>query len=405
MEDLILINNIFTGRYLAQNIGHEFINLYQCDNGNYYIYVNPYGNIDSKNDNNVKYVVLVRSLSGQKKLQVIGYCEVEEQILINAKHPTIRATENTKNESIKLGKRQKDYIENNKIYYGGFSLYDIFKDNTSNINTAYFITYKVHTICLANNEIILPITTRTSESMKIYIDKNNQEYKYLIEKIKDKKLWDSAKKIDVDIIKSRNKTFLEIIRKNYDETIISNLLSYFLSEDSNHWKSFQKILNLNINETIEYIYRETECNIDIFIRTKNHIIVIENKIKSTINGLNNDDKKMSQLKKYYKYAIEEAKNSRIDKSNVHFFILRPDYNKEDISSYDYHEYYTIIYYSQLYDIISNIDNKSIYLDELYNVSKIHKNTIDNELYDYQNDLLTQKILKLKDAMYANKNST
>lgn len=39
----IVINRMFTGKYLRDNIGHEVINLFQADNGKYYVYLNDIG--------------------------------------------------------------------------------------------------------------------------------------------------------------------------------------------------------------------------------------------------------------------------------------------------------------------------------------------------------------------------
>ncbi len=70
-KDVILLNNLFSGTYIENNIGGEIINMYQDDNGNHYVYVNPYGNVNKEWDNRVKFVLFFRSI-GQGIVKVIG---------------------------------------------------------------------------------------------------------------------------------------------------------------------------------------------------------------------------------------------------------------------------------------------------------------------------------------------
>jgi len=54
MQNVILLNNLFNGEYIKEKVGGEIINMYQSDNDNYYVYINPYGNIEKKWDNSGK---------------------------------------------------------------------------------------------------------------------------------------------------------------------------------------------------------------------------------------------------------------------------------------------------------------------------------------------------------------
>ena len=47
-ESVIILNRMYVGDYLGENLGHEVINLIKCDNGNHYIYVNPYGTVNEE---------------------------------------------------------------------------------------------------------------------------------------------------------------------------------------------------------------------------------------------------------------------------------------------------------------------------------------------------------------------
>ena len=404
-KNVILINNLFTGRYIAafDNIGHEFINIYQCDNGSHYVYANPYGNIGKQWDHRIEFVVYVRALPKQGKLQIIGYAEIEKQILFQATHPNSRATTATKNLAKKLSVEQRRYIDEHNIQYGGAKLYDILKDNSSTINLVYFITFKASKVYKAIKEVLLPDhqgkALRTSESLKLYIEKGSefhQVYVDLIKQFEQRDLWEEVnQKVELEPI--RKQSLLSIIQKTYDENVISNLLAYFFSKHD-FWKIFsENVLNIKGLSHPEFIHRETENRIDLFIKTSDHLIIIENKVKSSISGVDKEDKKLSQLNKYYVHAKRRAKELSIPFENVIFYILRPDYNNEDLSHFLYSDKYTIINYSRIYQAFHDkIFDDSVY-DELMQVVSIHAQKFDNELFDRQKNMLIQQIHFIKEA--------
>ena len=72
-----MLNKMYVGEYISNefdNIGHEFINLFQADNGKYYIYAMPYGNISNKHDNKIKTILLVRNC-GKHTLEILAKAE------------------------------------------------------------------------------------------------------------------------------------------------------------------------------------------------------------------------------------------------------------------------------------------------------------------------------------------
>lgn len=58
MNRTIIINKMYAGKYLetGENIGHEIINLFQSDDGKYYIYLNSQGTIATKYINGAKII-------------------------------------------------------------------------------------------------------------------------------------------------------------------------------------------------------------------------------------------------------------------------------------------------------------------------------------------------------------
>ena len=71
-DDVIVLNRVFSGEYLEDNIGHEVINLFKSDNGKYYLYLNALGSFHKQWKNRIKSMLLVRTIKGAKMLEVIG---------------------------------------------------------------------------------------------------------------------------------------------------------------------------------------------------------------------------------------------------------------------------------------------------------------------------------------------
>ena len=76
----ILINKMYVGRYLNDNIGHEVINLIKSDNGQNYIYVNPYGSMDKKHNNKIDTILLVRNSNIKDTFEILAQAYDLEQI-------------------------------------------------------------------------------------------------------------------------------------------------------------------------------------------------------------------------------------------------------------------------------------------------------------------------------------
>ena len=129
-KNVILLNNLFNGEYVKEKVGGEIINLYQADNGGYYVYVNPYGNIEKKWYNKIKYVLFVRSVRNGY-VKVIGKAQIEKQISLNAKFD---------NKNNKIDPVQKQYIDEHKLMYGGALI------SSLGSWSKYFITFKATAI-------------------------------------------------------------------------------------------------------------------------------------------------------------------------------------------------------------------------------------------------------------------
>lgn len=128
----IVINRMYAGSYLANNLGHEVINMFQADNGKHYLYLNPRGNILR---NNVDCMLLVRYV-GDDRVEILALAKNLKQAA--GASSSLPRDLGEKKESV--SDIQEKYIHNEDIRYGDAPILEIFNDaEQQNI----FITYEV----------------------------------------------------------------------------------------------------------------------------------------------------------------------------------------------------------------------------------------------------------------------
>lgn len=368
MKEELLINQLFAGRYLdeGENIGHEVINLFKDDEGNNNLFITPSGQIK---DHHVTNILFVRNISSRTTVEVI--CLAKDVFTIE-------------DEKIK------------KIRYAGFSLEQIFSSNTyhGDIDTVtQHVTFRSKQISIPLNRIFITLDENfkfdgatviyLKSERKVIIPQPMREY-YSEKKdakayqqltndlIRNPLIWNKTNATNVlipdGIAHNQSPSFLEVIRKEDDENIFSNLLSYFFEYSYSSFQKFAKdILKINdMGASFELVRekavgkvednpsdkskRRGKERIDIWIESEDDIIVIENKIKSGINSIVNEEqgKQSSQLNSYYAYASEVARKSQ---KAVHFYIFAPDYAKFDLNHFgaDIKDNFKIINYSEAYN--------------------------------------------------------
>lgn len=397
----IVLNRMYSGSYLSSNLGHEVINMYQADNGKYYIYLNSKGNFEKGYSNKIDKMLFVKHYA-QGVFEVIGKAEGLEDVQ-GANKPLSR---DVKDEEI--FELQKDYVDNEGgVSYGGKSIFDIFNGAEQQ---SIFITYKAEKvyrtkkekrifICCKNLKgtiseekehnikiIKLPEYNQALSSFKQYIYPTNEKsYNNLLNLINEKSLWeDNIKKVDRCELKSPRKVSLfDICQIQNNENCFSNALAYFMTRPEYYelWRNFfyeQCRISLNENFSVK---REVDAKIedknwdhnnypsggriDLLISDENNIVVIENKIKSDINKVETDGKECTQLNRYVNYVEwlvkKNTEKDKIVKKQLKFFILTPKYNIPIISDTEMKEKYDIITYADLYDYLK--DNQSVFSDD------------------------------------------
>ncbi len=405
-----IINRMYAGAFLENNIGHEVINLFSADDDSHYVYICDDGTINDKYNDRVKAVVLTRMTETIHKQEILGIAIGLTQISRKEKYAS-----RTKN----LARQQEimeEYLKEHKIEYGGVPLPEIFAKNKwgsdDEYGGFYTMTFKAENVLIPKKKIYLvdkeelisddcfelKETNLRGQKLRRYIGSLDEpaDYTTVTSLINRRDLWNDKKKPEKIIFSvTKNKiyedayfNYLDIIGRQDDENVFSNLIGYFLDNDGELLSKFCKeVLNIEDFSSEEYLLeREKNANgsrMDLYIEDENHAIVIENKIKSEINGTNerhnfNGKLIQSQLGEYYKY-VEKIKNGR----KSFYFILMPNYHKIDISKYESSKYYTKLYYSDIYEFFKkhaskNIRDKAYYEDFIKALKRHAEDYYDDE---------------------------
>ena len=223
------------------------------------------------------------------------------------------------------------------------------------------------------------------------------------------------------------KPFISILGKQYDELAYSNMFAYFFQKYPEMFVEFIKnidpdIKNKDINTNELYEVKREEGRIDLLIYTKNNVFIIENKIKSKINGekynVYSEEYVTNQLVKYYDFINghdnendeEETYKRNYKEDNQHYYIFKPNYNDIDIKKIrdgfadDNHkdrvDRYKSINYSELLKAfneckttIDEVDKK--YFEEFKNALELHTESTDNIIEKEMEYKFRQAIKKVK----------
>lgn len=367
----IILNRMYAGDYLDENIGHEIINLFRADDNCNYIYLCKDG-VYSK-QYLPKYTIQVRTHS-TRTLEIISIAEIQSGVTPQ---------------------------EIDSIRYGTVNIIDIFASNAEQRPNTYvtfkakrvikphpqhpvYIAYEgnrtrkkgyVNTIVSNNaftlNEVVgNKYNFDVSESLRNYIDENpepNSDYSKLKKIIEDAFAtyesgngdWIAVEdKIITNTSADDSKTEdtpAEIYGIGNLELPFSNAFSFFLRKFPQLLLGLCKYLKNDKDEALVdlcayfaanpnakiTIKREWK-NIDILINIDNEwVIVVENKIFSDLNG--KVGKELSQLDKYFDIA-----KTHFDSIKQLFVLLTPNHNNIDIQKY---HCWRKLFYSKVYDYL------------------------------------------------------
>ena len=395
-ERCILVIKMYNGDYLNEgsNIGHEVINLFRADNGRHYIYCLPGGTIGVSKDGKVTDILLVQNVGNNtlKVLARINNISSDQHIAKHCKFSKEEIKQNVIN-----------YALEQNVTYNQKPISSIFMANKykseqdiSSVNFTFEVESEQYREPL--NDIYL--TSKTGQyalsntkfrQTEYFTSANKEDFRTLCALIDDDTIWqneDTAPFVNNRTPNPDRYTFLTLCHKEYDELSYSNMLAYYLENNPAILQDFvNKILGLPFKApfSVKREYKHTDILIE---NADGAAIILENKIKSGINGLSEDGR--NQLDKY----VEEI-SRQYGLENTYGFVLCPNYNIIKISNYknaaNQHliaRYYTkskenVIPYTKLYDFFSiykeNVNDK--YYEDFLKALKLHSSKSDTTLRD------------------------
>ncbi len=380
---------MFNGSYLNSNIGHEFVNLFQTDSGKNYVYVMPEGKFGKIQKGKVEAVINVRNIPNEKKLEILSVATNLKEIY----DPDL---------SISRNEKIQEKIINTECYAGKL-MKDIF---TGAKQQSIYVSYEAENVKIPTKYITIPyrvsggLAKGPNRSQKIYSEEGEPEFVWLSEiieeicsngndlsKLHEDEINEYKKEISEDKVgDDYHKCELSILEVLYgkgdDELAYSNaiaflferipsvMLQFFNPQQNNSGTPANSICGYNeeipgispasnttISEKVEKVYREL-YNMDIVVTTNCRTIVIENKIRSGVNGVN-DSKNLqitNQLQKYVNQfsTIKDLTNEQVFPRPIEFYLLCPEYNKILLSDYGVDKIYILKTYKELYEYLINI---------------------------------------------------
>lgn len=242
MKKEIVINRMFTGRYLKDNLGHEAINLFKTDDGRHFIYLNDVGTFGKEHvekDGTLKIdkVLLVKSI-GNNAVEVVALASG----LTMCYDPTLSYHENVE--------RQKN-LGRSIRYSDGRIILAIYQGSAQQDINVTFEADKVLTpikpICIEycprenkktdvdhridyGNAVISLKETKMGHDLKNYVVEDTEDYKLLKKITEDSSLWaDTLQKVSKETITDElPTTYMDICGASYDENAYSNAFAHFM---------------------------------------------------------------------------------------------------------------------------------------------------------------------------------
>ena len=451
-EKYIITNSVLVGDYgyNKNNLPHEMINFFKADDGNFYVYITPYGVLDKElTIKNIRAILFVRNV-GDGLIEVVAKAECSDRQTDEDFYTQgiELYSENNKEGKAPWSIKNGTYKYQKKAKYGRVEISKI--HSTNQRDNEIHVSLKVDSICLPKKTFFLtnnPDSCRpgienvflikepapekktkgeekfqeskgnkykqiANQSMKAYYKEDGQGYAELENVIAREDLWEERDKTptyEEYISNEENQNgmkcgdnFLSISLQQDNEVIFTNLFYYF-------FQKYPQLINelLGLNEEGWIVEREKQ-KMDIRIYNDNKFIIIENKIKSDINGTKekkrlkkitgdmdfNDDgyqvemydgKRLiySQLSDYYRKAIEKNKKDGKEREII-CYIFAPYYSTiaTDKEAYAYGDKYAVKYYKEIKEIFkkffNKLDNNDFYLEEFIKALEKHCSIIDNE---------------------------
>lgn len=394
----IVINRMFTGKYLRDNIGHEVINLFQADNGKYYVYLNDDGQIgkehfDANGNCTIDKMLLAHTLEGTNAVEIIG--------LATGLHPVYDPSLDERGQKA----TQKEFAEKDNVSYGGAAINAIFRGSEQQTVT---ITFEAEKVCKVadgkriylkmadkqnqeykdlevyeSDKVVVLSDVKLGQGLRSYVAEGEADYAKLSDIVNDASLWgDPMPKVNEKDAPAEL-SYMDICQRSYDELAYSNAIAYFAKKYPELAYLFYEQIS-GVKPAFghrPFVVRREENHIDLLFYNSGNLVVVENKIKSDLNGVERDQEGKivkTQLDDYYEAAKELVEKNKINCVRPYFFIFAPDYsplkhyfeNHLDLSQYTKHirvgKHFDLVFYSELYGfLLPYLDKKPYGKDVLF----------------------------------------
>ena len=393
----IILNNLFVGSFGfdEENIPIEVINFYRDDENNCYVYLPPRGHLKNK-VTEIEAIIFVRT-AYTGVVEVIGKTGRITDTFVNGLE-YYNQTGKIKH----MPEEQK--FASASIKYGGCTLEEIFGCNRT--GETVYVSCGVEYLSIPNRTCFIAMSEEyakkamldpddyividekvNNQSMRQIVDEDTQPevYKELQKLMNDSARWIILRDNTYDHEKQKiadDDNILTAVRQQDNEVIFSNMLYYFLSKykESVLPEFAERVLNCKIRVDRGTVVQREKKRMDISIITDDTYIIIENKIKSGINGVkelpDKDNKIESQLSKYY--SIAETENLESGKNReIRCYILHPQYMHLNLNDYERGNEYCKVSYKKLYnffgDLIESHKEDSVFDEsDMYYAMQFHR---------------------------------
>ena len=364
----ILLNKPFIGDYMERNElyeAHELINFHQSDQGNYYIYCNPYGqNMRGSQVNDICYLVFTTFESNNTffieyvfKVRALHNCVIGKKTAVDKRKEIVQQAKQQLLKSLNL-------TSLDEITYGGQPITKLFHDQSDTIP----FTFEV----LKSYQAAKPIPISTSEAFDYNFQRNYGclkekekplSYQKILNIIEDKENWKDYQakpfhyKDEKETKFMEKNGYLDLISQYNRENAYTNILYNYLKGNPPLLKIFTQFCvdkankeSIQLGDMID-IYAEHYVKgygrIDLYIQGEKQSVIIENKVKSDIHYSKDvEGNKECQLMKYAKLGKENF-----------YFLLTPqykvDYMKSEIQALGLSQTFQVLSYKDIFEFFKD----------------------------------------------------
>lgn len=206
---------------------------------------------------------------------------------------------------------------------------------------------------------------KLGQGLKTYIAEEDVDYAKLSDVVNDSSLWGDEMPQVIAASAPSELSYMDICQRSYDELAYSNAMAYFAKKYPEiAFKLLDQLTNIKDNYHRDFVVRREENHIDLLFFNSGHLVIVENKIKSELNGIEKDDKGVivkTQLDDYYEAAKEIKERYKINCTKPYLFIIAPDYSTLKHYSlahpnpFTKHlrigEHFDLVFYSEIYNFL------------------------------------------------------